>query len=122
MRSPCHSSERDHNSGEQDRVGRADEVQQRHQRQACQRSTQQVGAIELGDALGIAREHDAVGRRLRLLREIPEKPGDSVIMTIDFDLQQVAERAIGDRAGAPAFLDQHISLLAARSSLPDDLP
>jgi penicillin-binding protein 2 len=71
-----------------------------------------------GDRGGQEIEVDAVGRRLRLLREIPEKPGDSVIMTIDFDLQQVAERAIGNRAGALVALDPNTGYILALASHP----
>ena len=64
-------------------------------------------------------EVDAVGRRLRLLREIPEKPGDSVVMTIDFDLQRVAEDAIGNRAGALVALDPSTGYVLALASHPE---
>jgi penicillin-binding protein 2 len=71
-----------------------------------------------GDSGGQEIEVDAVGRRLRLLREIPEKPGDSIIMTIDFDLQRVAEEAIGDRAGALVALDPNTGYVLALASHP----
>ncbi len=71
-----------------------------------------------GDSGGQEIEVDAVGRRLRLLREIPEKPGDSIIMTIDFDLQRVAEEAIGDRAGALVALDPNTGYILALASHP----
>ena len=45
-------------------------------------------------------EVDSVGRKLRLLREIPERPGNSVVLTLDLDLQRVAEEGIGARAGS----------------------
>jgi penicillin-binding protein 2 len=71
-----------------------------------------------GDSGGQEIEVDAVGRRLRLLREIPEKPGDSIIMTIDLDLQRVAEAAIGDRAGALVALDPNSGYILAMVSHP----
>jgi len=71
-----------------------------------------------GDSGGQEIEVDAVGRRLRLLREIPEKPGDSIIMTIDFDLQRVAEETIGDRAGALVALDPDTGYILALASHP----
>ncbi|MBV8773890.1 MAG: penicillin-binding protein 2, partial [Deltaproteobacteria bacterium] len=71
-----------------------------------------------GDSGGQQIEVDAVGRRLRLLREIPEKPGDSIVMTIDFDLQRVAEQAIGDRAGALVALDPNTGYILALASHP----
>jgi len=63
-------------------------------------------------------EVDSVGRRLRLLREIPERPGNSVIMTIDLDLQKVAEDAIGDRAGALVAIDPNTGYILAMVSHP----
>ncbi|MBV8452147.1 MAG: penicillin-binding protein 2, partial [Deltaproteobacteria bacterium] len=54
----------------------------------------------------------------RMLREIPQRPGDSIIMTIDFDLQQVAEEAIGDRAGALVALDPNTGYILALASHP----
>ena len=75
-----------------------------------------------GDSGGQEIEVDAVGRRLRLLREIPETPGDSIIMTIDFDLQRVAEEAIGDRAGALVALDPNTGYILAMASHPAFVP
>ncbi|MGH7933822.1 MAG: penicillin-binding protein 2 [Candidatus Binataceae bacterium] len=71
-----------------------------------------------GDAGGQEIEVDAVGRRLRMLREIPEKPGDSVVLTLNLDLQQVAEQAIGDRAGALVALDPRTGYILAMVSHP----
>jgi len=71
-----------------------------------------------GDSGGQEIEVDAVGRRLRLLREIPERPGDSLVMTIDLDLQKVAEAAIGDRAGALVALDPNTGYILAMASHP----
>ena len=63
-------------------------------------------------------EVDSVGRRLQTLREIPEKPGNSVIMTIDLDLQRTAEEALGDRAGAIVALDPNSGYVLAMASHP----
>jgi penicillin-binding protein 2 len=71
-----------------------------------------------GDSGGQEIEVDAVGRRLRLLREIPEKPGDSLVMTIDLDLQRVAEEAIGERSGALVALDPNTGYILALASHP----
>jgi penicillin-binding protein 2 len=71
-----------------------------------------------GDGGGQEIEVDAVGRRLRLLREIPEKPGDSIILSIDLDLQRAAEEAIGDRAGALVALDPNTGYILALASHP----
>ncbi|HKA28771.1 MAG TPA: penicillin-binding protein 2 [Candidatus Binatia bacterium] len=50
-------------------------------------------------------EVDALGRRVRVLEEVPDVPGDNLVLTIDLDLQQEAERALGDRSGAVVALD-----------------
>jgi penicillin-binding protein 2 len=71
-----------------------------------------------GDSGGQEIEVDAVGRRLRLLREIPEKPGDSIVMTLDLDLQKVAEEAIGNRAGALVAIDPNTGYILAMVSHP----
>ncbi len=71
-----------------------------------------------GDSGGQEIEVDSVGRRLRLLREIPERPGNSVVMTIDLDLQRTAEEAIGDRAGALVAIDPNTGYILAMASHP----
>ena len=53
-----------------------------------------------GGAGGQEVEVDAVGRRLRVLKEIPDTPGESVVMTIDLNLQQAAEQAMAGKNGA----------------------
>jgi penicillin-binding protein 2 len=63
-------------------------------------------------------EVDAVGRRLRMLREIPEKPGASIAMTIDLDLQRAAEEGIGARAGALVAIDPNTGYILAMASHP----
>jgi penicillin-binding protein 2 len=49
-------------------------------------------------------EVDSVGRRLRVLREVEEVPGDTIKLTIDLDLQEAAVRALGDRDGTGGIL------------------
>src|SRR5579859_7024483 len=71
-----------------------------------------------GDSGGQEIEVDSVGRRLRLLREIPERPGNSVVMTIDLDLQRVAEDAIGARAGSLVAIDPNTGYILAMASHP----
>jgi penicillin-binding protein 2 len=71
-----------------------------------------------GSSGGQEIEVDAVGRRLRLLREIPERPGNSVIMTVDLDLQRAAEDAMGDRAGALVAIDPNTGYVLAIASHP----
>jgi penicillin-binding protein 2 len=50
-------------------------------------------------------EVDALGRRVRVIREVPDVPGDNLVLTIDRDLQEAAERALGDNSGAIVALD-----------------
>jgi penicillin-binding protein 2 len=50
-------------------------------------------------------EVDAVGRKLRTLREVEEIPGDTVTLTIDLPLQIAAEKALGDHDGSIVALD-----------------
>jgi penicillin-binding protein 2 len=71
-----------------------------------------------GESGGQEIEVDAVGRRLRMLREIPERPGNSLVMTLDLDLQRTAEEAIGDRAGAIVAIDPNTGYILAMASHP----
>ena len=50
-------------------------------------------------------EVDALGRRMRVLQEVPDVPGSTLTLTLDRDLQEAAERALGDAAGAIVALD-----------------
>jgi penicillin-binding protein 2 len=58
-----------------------------------------------GNAGGQEIEVDAVGRRLRVLKEIADTPGESLVMTIDLSLQQAAEQAMAGKNGAFIALD-----------------
>ncbi len=50
-------------------------------------------------------EVDAVGRKLRVLAEVDETRANILVLTIDRDLQQAAEQAMGDHDGAVVALD-----------------
>ncbi|HVN83982.1 MAG TPA: penicillin-binding protein 2 [Candidatus Binatia bacterium] len=50
-------------------------------------------------------EVDAVGRKLRVLREVEEVPGNTVTLTVDLQLQAAAERALGGNDGSIVALD-----------------
>jgi penicillin-binding protein 2 len=91
------------------------------------RSGDQIGRFGLeqsfesqlrGRAGGREIEVDAVGRRLRLLREVPSQPGLSLVLTIDLDLEQVADGALGERAGALVAIDPNNGDLLAFVSHP----
>jgi penicillin-binding protein 2 len=75
-----------------------------------------------GKAGGQEIEVDAVGRRLRLLREIPETPGNSVVLTIDLRVQEAAEEAMGNRAGALVAIDPNTGYIIALVSHPSFNP
>ena len=64
-------------------------------------------------------EVDALGRRVRILEEVPDVPGDTLVLTLDLGLQQAAERALGDRPGALVALDPRSGAVLAMVSNPD---
>lgn len=63
-------------------------------------------------------EVDAVGRRLRVLGEVPEQPGRNVILTLDLDVQQAAEQALGAQTGALVAIDPNNGEIIAMASHP----
>jgi penicillin-binding protein 2 len=63
-------------------------------------------------------EVDALGRELRVLDEEDALPGDTLILSIDLDLQQAAEAALGDEAGAVVALDPRNGDVLAMVSRP----
>lgn len=64
-------------------------------------------------------EVDAVGRKLRVLREVPETPGDTVQLTLDLDLQEAASAALGDRDGSVVALDPNTGEILAIVNYPN---
>jgi penicillin-binding protein 2 len=63
-------------------------------------------------------EVDAVGRRLRVLSEVEETPGNTLVLSLDRELQLTAERAMGDREGAIVALDPRSGDVLAMVSRP----
>ena len=63
-------------------------------------------------------EVDAVGRKLRVLSEVDETPGNSLVLTLDRDLQQTAEDAMQGRDGAVVALDARTGEVLAMVSRP----
>ncbi len=63
-------------------------------------------------------EVDALGRRVRVLEEVPDVPGDTLVLTLDRDLQEEAERALGDQTGAVVALDPRNGEVLALASRP----
>jgi len=64
-------------------------------------------------------EVDAHGRFLRIADESRASVGNTVELTIDVELQKVAEQALGDRAGAAVALDVNSGEVLAFVSTPD---
>jgi penicillin-binding protein 2 len=71
-----------------------------------------------GAAGGDEIEVDSVGRRLRVLKEIPDTPGESVVLTIDLDVQQAAETAMAGKNGAFVAIDPNNGDVLAMVSHP----
>ena len=69
---------------------------------------------EAGATLAICYQNE----RLRVLNETPEKPGASVILTLDLDLQYAAEQALGTHSGAVVVLDTRTGEILAMVSHP----
>ncbi len=63
-------------------------------------------------------EVDATGREVNDLGLKPPISGESVILTLDLDLQKTAERALGNRRGAVAVLDVKTGAVLALASSP----
>jgi len=63
-------------------------------------------------------EVDALGRELRVLDEEEAIPGHTLVLSIDRDLQQAAEAALGDEAGAIVALDPRNGDVLAMVSRP----
>jgi penicillin-binding protein 2 len=95
-------------------VGEVDEKELKNLDATTVRSGDVVGKASLEKAWdaelrGVAGEQqvevDALGRRVRVLDETSDIPGDTLTLTIDRELQDVAEQALGDRNGAIVALD-----------------
>jgi penicillin-binding protein 2 len=63
-------------------------------------------------------EVDVVGRRVRVLHQVPEAPGRGLVLTIDHDIQAVAEVALGEDRGAVVALDPSTGEVLALVSRP----
>lgn len=63
-------------------------------------------------------ETDAAGRSIRVLSRTPSIPGNNLILSIDFGLQEAAENAFGDRRGALVALDPNNGEVLAFVSKP----
>lgn len=63
-------------------------------------------------------EVDALGREIRYLRSVEPFPGKNLILTIDFDVQKVAEEAFQDKNGALIAMDPKSGRILAMVSKP----
>jgi len=63
-------------------------------------------------------EVDALGRKLRVLREVQEVPGNTLVLSIDLDLQLAAEEALADKDGALVAVDPRTGEVLAMVSHP----
>jgi len=63
-------------------------------------------------------EVDAAGRPVRVVRHQEPRPGAHVVTTLDRRIQEIVERAMGDRAGAVVVLDPRSGDVLALTSSP----
>jgi penicillin-binding protein 2 len=63
-------------------------------------------------------EVDAVGREIKHLRSVEPFPGNNLILTIDLDVQKVAEEAFRDKNGALIAMDPKCGRILAMVSKP----
>ncbi|MGH7860344.1 MAG: penicillin-binding protein 2 [Candidatus Binatia bacterium] len=71
-----------------------------------------------GESGGRQVEVDAVGRELRVLREVEEVPGANIHLTIDVELQRAAMAAMEGKEGAVVALDPNTGAVLAMVSRP----
>ncbi|WP_338034571.1 penicillin-binding protein 2 [Halorhodospira neutriphila] len=112
-------------------VGRINEQDLRRIDAAAYRGTDYIGksGIELAyeEVLhgepGFKRvETNALGRVIRTMERQAPRPGDDLILTLDSGLQRVAERALGEQAGALVALQPGSGEILAMVSHPDYNP
>ncbi|MGQ9647791.1 MAG: penicillin-binding protein 2 [Thermodesulfobacteriota bacterium] len=63
-------------------------------------------------------EVDALGREIKQLRSVEPFPGNNLTLTIDFDLQKVAEEAFQEKTGALIAMDPKTGRILAMVSKP----
>lgn len=63
-------------------------------------------------------EIDAAGRGIRALSRTPSQPGNNVVLSLDLKLQQVVEKAFGERRGALVALEPSSGAVLAFVSKP----
>jgi len=63
-------------------------------------------------------EVNASGRVLKVIKQIPPEPGHNLYLTLDARLQQVAEQALEDKAGAIVVMNVQTGAILAMASSP----
>jgi penicillin-binding protein 2 len=63
-------------------------------------------------------EVDALGREIKPLRSVEPFPGNNLVLTIDFEIQKVAEEAFQDKTGALIAMDPRSGRILAMVSKP----
>ena len=71
-----------------------------------------------GVAGGQQIEVDSVGRKLRVLSEVPETPGNNMVLTVDRRLQEFTEQVMADKDGAIVVLRPTTGEILAMVSRP----
>jgi penicillin-binding protein 2 len=108
-------------------VGRIDEADLERLDESQYRATSHVGKLGVEHALehllhgdpGFRRvEVNVQGRVLRVLEEQAPVPGKDVFLTLDLELQRLAERLLGPRDGAVVALDPRNGEVIALASTP----
>lgn len=67
-------------------------------------------------------EVDAVGRKVRVLRELEPNPGENIFLTIELDIQKLAEKGLADMIGTVIVMDPNNGEILALASSPSFNP
>ncbi len=78
----------------------------------------QYDAVLRGDDGEHVVEVDAAGRPLRVLREQPARPGDTLVLSLDWELQREAERQLQGLSGAVVAMDPRTGEVLAMANSP----
>ncbi|HUL20420.1 MAG TPA: penicillin-binding protein 2 [Thermodesulfobacteriota bacterium] len=112
-------------------LGEVDETELRQSRESPYRMGAQIGKYGVeyrwendlrGSDGGQQIEVDALGREVRPLGVVEPFPGNNLFLTIDLDLQKVAEEAYQDKTGALIAMDPKTGQILAMVSKPSFKP
>ncbi|MFH1783972.1 MAG: penicillin-binding protein 2 [bacterium] len=76
-------------------------------------------ALIRGKDGGTAIEVSAAGKQVRVLQHINSQRGNDVMLSIDFELQRIAEEVMGNKHGSIVFIDPSSGAIRALVSKPD---